>query len=244
MQQRIKSSFKQRGVIRTALAVLVILGLLGWAVLSNVKLFNALVWRAENLQSKPNTSQLIYERRLHSHHLGQARSLPPDTILFFGDSIIQLMPTNVFNNAANFGIGGETIERLRKRLADHALVKTAPIIVLNGGANDLFEGQTPQQIAQSWELAIKTIQDAKKIELSQKIICLGIAVSPDTNTYAKTMVQTNELIKTVCDKYRLAYIDATPTSAQGYASDQLHLSVKGYEPIITSLQKTLTLAKP
>jgi lysophospholipase L1-like esterase len=163
------------------------------------------------------------------------------------------MPINVFNNAANFGIGGESIERLAKRLADHALIKTAPIIVLNGGANDLFEGQTPQQIAQSWEIAIKTIRKIQtnpssgpvlKPESSQTIICLGIAVSPDTNAYAKAMVQTNTLIRAICEKNQLAYLDTTPASAQGYASDQLHLNAKGYEPIIASLQKALTLAKP
>ncbi len=253
MQRRLNSKLKQRGAIGIALASLMILGLIGWAVLSNAKLVNALLWRAENFQSKPHSSQLIYERRLHAHQLGQAQSLPPTTILFFGDSIIQLMPINEFNHAANFGIGGETIERLTKRLADHALVKTAPVIVLNGGANDLFEGQAPSQVAQSWELAINTIRQAQakpqsnalpKPESSQTIICLGIAVSPATNVYAQVMAQTNTLIRAICDKYQLAYLDTTPTSAQGYALDQVHLSINGYEPIIASLQKAIATGKP
>jgi lysophospholipase L1-like esterase len=217
---------------------LVVLGVLAglisgfFLVLTDGKLFNSLLWRLESLQSKPVVSQVIYERYLHNHFLGLEPTLKPGAILFFGDSIVQLMPTHELAGAVNFGIGGESIERLAQRLPKYKSIGLAGAIVVNGGANDVFESKTPAQIEASWLQVLAHFEASfKGLGARPKIICLGLA--------GASFTALNQTIRSVCEKNSASFVNPTPSDAQGYSPDKIHLSPAGYRPVLEQLKTLL-----
>jgi hypothetical protein len=218
----------------SAVCVALVVFLVGSSIVfTDAKLFNSLLWRLESYQAKPVTSQLIYERQLQRHYLGLDAALNPGAVLFFGDSIVQLMPTNEFVGAVNFAIGGEAIERLALRLAQYKSLNSASAVVINGGANDLFEGRTPAQIEASWLLVLQQLETRfQGRELKPRIICLGLA--------GESFAELNQKIRTACEKNSAHYLNPTPSSTAGFASDKIHLSPAGYRSLVEQLKALLT----
>lgn len=76
-------------------------------------------------------SMLPHQLRMDSH-------VPPDSIIFIGDSMIQdLCVSAVVDSAVNFGIGGDTTVGLLKRVSSYTSIKTAKLIIICIGTNDL-----------------------------------------------------------------------------------------------------------
>lgn len=89
--------------------------------------------------------QEYYYLRTIDHHLYRDGSVPPGSVLIFGDSLAQgLHAPSVAPNAVGYGIGGDTAAGALRRLPRYRSVDRAGAVVLAFGANDVeaFDDET------------------------------------------------------------------------------------------------------
>jgi lysophospholipase L1-like esterase len=163
----------------------------------------------------------------------QMGSLNRDMIACFGDSITVGRPgTSYFRylkyqrNYVNFGLGGDTLLGVSKRIDDFLTKFSCDKFIIEIGCNDILlphlrnrskrwtkivekliaRGSVPlssvYDFADQYEKLIYNLSDKKVIIVS--IPCIGENLESDLN---KKVEKYNESIKNLCKKYGITYID-------------------------------------
>lgn len=171
----------------------------------------------------------------------------PKTI-FFGDSITSRYDLNkYFENSSyiNKGIGGEKSSDLLERMKESIYDYNPQRVVLLIGTNDINANIPLDEIASNISLIIKKIQKNN----SQTEIFVESVLPVNKNTDAdkvdldtigrrdnRDIKKLNEMIRLVCEKTGVTYIDAYDefTDNNGdlkleYTAEGLHLSDAGYQ---------------
>ncbi len=181
--------------------------------------------------------------QMHESFLKRAKEGKID-LLFLGDSITEGWGNNAVwqkhygaQNAANFGIGGDTTENVLWRIQNGELEGIAPkVTVLLIGTNNFgLEGHAPDAVAKGIAAVVQTIH--KKLP-GTKVLLLAIFPrdeKPNTETRGK-IKKVNDQIAKLDDRKTVRYLDLGPKLANPDGSlskeimpDFLHLSEKGYQ---------------
>ena len=125
-------------------------------------LADGLHWRFEQFEPRPKLSQRIFERLSHKEAIWQDTFIPDNAVLIFGDSHLRLLPMVLLGDAYNFSVGGQSVGRLAVGFSEFKSVKSAALIVLNGGENDLSEGSSIEVISGRWADLVSKIPKGKR----------------------------------------------------------------------------------
>ncbi len=178
-------------VAMVAFCAIVIIGLS--AMVGHDKLARQLLWRYELLTGRPTISQRIVEQHRWQMFRIQDRSAAPGAVLMFGDSHLERLPAQDIAKVHRFAIGGLAVARLVDQLSDFASLKTARIVILNGGANDLAESRTVAQILADWQRMLEAIPPGVSV------VCVAIPVSRFNGSGLRTPQSLNDAIEAVND---------------------------------------------
>lgn len=175
----------------------------------------------------------------------------PGKIVFLGDSLIDFFPIQDFFPGVkiyNRGIAGDTTKDLLKRL-DNVIELKPSKLFLQIGTNDLAKLIRPHKVVSNISKIINHLEEnVPNIE----IICISLfpvsyikkwlsplIVGARTN---KKLLQTNELLKKLCEEKHIKYLDFYTLLADKkgrlnrlYTVEGLHVSGKGYAVIAKAL---------
>ncbi len=158
-------------------------------------------------------------------------------VLFLGDSLTyfwRLAPdlfVQRFPDSANFGIGGDTIEGVLRRVEQGELYAVDPkVVVLLVGANNLWDNK-PDQIVEKISNLVSVI---KSKQPSAQILLLGLLPTDIPGQYAPAMIrQINSRLATLPG---VTFLDFGPkllnpdgSFNESLQPDHLHLSPAGYQ---------------
>lgn len=203
------------------------------AIGGSARLGDALLWRLERWQSAPTLSQRLFERRTIAHQLNVDRLVPRGALLFFGDSHLQTLPTGGLAQAYNFAIGGETAQRLSRRLDRYTSLPLARAVVLGAGTNDLIEGRTPEDVRQAWAAMLD------RMPASAQVVCVGIP-----GPSAAPAVAVNASVAEMCRQRGHAMVDVVPGQGAfaraAMGADALHLDATGSLLLLQAIEAALS----
>lgn len=197
-------------------------------------------------------------KQRHENFLKRAKEGKID-LLFLGDSITEGWGQNeVWRkhyaplNAANFGIGGDTIQNVLWRILNGEVEGLSPkaAVLMIGTNNFGLHGDTPDAVARGIATLVQTLR--KKLPQT-RVLLLGIFPrdeKPNTD-FRRKIKKVNDQIAALDDGRNVRYLDLTPrflapdgTLPRDLAPDFLHLSLKGYEiwaesmnPLLKELMK-------
>lgn len=199
---------------------------------------DGLVWRFELLEPAPKLSQRVFERRMLSHQLAQDRLVPAGALLLFGDSHLQSLPPSSLPKAHNFSIGGESAERLAKRLPHFQSLTQASTVVLSGGTNDLLEEKPAQAVTTAWG----NILD--QMPANARVLCVGIPVPLPSAPLANRITQINQGIQQLCLSRGHMFIPVQPQQAGDWLdsrlmADGIHLDRTGQLMLLGKINSAL-----
>lgn len=158
----------------------------------------------------------------------------PNSILLLGDS--QLLGLNLKNlpkDVMNFGVSGDTTERLVRRLPSINSVNTASAVFLSVGINDLVFRDVEETIEKYREV-LEFIPVDMPLAMST---VFPIDESLEDRTTNDVIRRLNDAIRALCnnrDACQLVDVTKSMTDAQGqlnaeyHTGDGLHLSKAGY----------------
>lgn len=199
----------------------------------SARLSDALLWRLERWQSAPTVSQRIFERRSITHHLNVDRLVPRGAVLLFGDSHIQTLPTGGLTQAYNFAIGGETAQRLSRRLDRYTSLPPARAVVVGAGTNDLIEGRTPEEVRLAWSAILDRMPG------TAQVVCVGIPVAPGGPADV-----VNASVAEMCRQRGHAVVAVVPGQGAfaraSMAADGVHLDATGSLLLLQAIEALLT----
>jgi lysophospholipase L1-like esterase len=182
-------------------------------------------------------------KQRHENFLKRAKEGKID-LLFLGDSITEGWGNNsVWQknyaplNAANFGIGGDTIQNVLWRLLNGEIEGISPkaAVLMIGTNNFGLHGDQFDAVARGIANLVQTLR--KKLPKT-KVLLVGIFPrDPQANTdFRRKIRKVNDQIAGLDDHKNVRYLDVgpkflTPDGAlpKEIAPDFLHLSEKGYE---------------
>jgi hypothetical protein len=198
------------------------------AAIFNPVLADGLLWRFEKLERVSNLTQRSFEARMVRHYLwrdelhSESSALNAHKAVFFGDSHLHLLPSDVTDWAVNLAIGGQPIKRMIDRVQLFKLIKNAPIIFVNGGENDLRRGDSIEEISGYWNALLA------QLPKSAKIVCVGLPETSGPRFMPEKIKPLNELIAESCAKRGAKFLPlkmGEGTFAQHHlALDNIHLS--------------------
>jgi hypothetical protein len=222
-------------ILGSGWVLLVCLAAVAVAAMVNPNIADRLLWRFESLERSPSVTQRSFESRMERYNLYREQYLPLGTPLIFGDSHLQLIPTETIHWAANFALGGQPIRRMIDRVPNFKSVETASIIFINGGENDLIAGDSVGQIEGYWQTLLQRLPKAKKV------VCVGLPEADPPRINAQRVKQLNVLIAEVCTKNGNQFLpirigDGVFKDEQ-MASDNLHLSRDALQRLATLMQQ-------
>lgn len=204
---------------------------------------DGLIWRYEIFESAPKLSQRIFERRMLSHQLAQDHLVPAGANLLFGDSHLQALPPSALPKAHNFSIGGESAERLAKRLPQFKSLEQASAVVLSGGTNDLLEKKPPETVATAWTSILN------QIPAQARVLCIGIPEPVPRTSHTDRISDANQVIQRLCLSRGHMFIAVQPQQAgdwleAGLTSDGIHLDRPGQLILIRKINSALEGKQP
>ena len=203
---------------------------------SSARLLDAALWRVEQWQSTPNLTQRIFERRSVAHQLNVDRLVPSGAILFFGDSHLQTLPVGGLAQAYNFAIGGETAERLSRRLGQYTSLHAASAVVIGAGTNDLAEGRSVEAAISSWNEILR------QLPASAKVVCVDIPVNRDLDRSVPQEAFNRQLAQ-MCAQRGYAVVSAFQGDGQwvnrAFSADGVHLDGVGSVSLLDRIKRVL-----
>lgn len=176
-----------------------------------------------------------------------------ENIVFFGDSITEWYPLDVFFEDApyvNSGVAGDTTKDLLENIESRVYNYNPTKVFILIGTNDYKENMTSKDISNNIK---KIVQEIKKNRSNAKIYVQSIYpinnsddskinknnVEPRTNS---EISNTNKLIKELCNKEKVTYIDVYSELIADdgaldlrYTKDGLHLNDLGYYVVTKKL---------
>jgi lysophospholipase L1-like esterase len=106
--------------------------------------------------------------RMKSYYFRQDKALTKEAILFIGDSHIQGLPVlEITNNGVNYGIGGDTTSGVKARLSDYQSIRSAEVVVLAIGINDLLSGHSGEYVENTIIQIVKSILPKAYVLISE-----------------------------------------------------------------------------
>lgn len=192
-------------------------------------------------------AQSAYERELGFHYARMDRALAGTAIdwLLLGDSQLQAFPTALLpGTAISFAVGGESIERLIRRMPTYSLSAQARYIVLNGGSNDLREGRAVGDVERSWRLAVEMVRK------DRILFCVGLMPQRHWNAEEhERRMDLNERIRSICvgrgghfvDMYALLADSGGRLQSEFDDGDGVHLTRAAYALLAQALRRQATL---
>lgn len=205
-------------------------------------------FRAAILWRLPRAAQEKQEASWQGMVAAEARldaTLQPGGIYFMGDSGVQSLDVaQVADHAVNYGIGGDTIQGVIRRLPVYKSLPAARMIVLLVGSNDLTE--RPAEVAGA--------DYAKLLAALPNVPLILVAVLPIDERavrYAQgyrsnaEIAKLNAAIKALCDaRLSCSLVDLSQKLADDTGNlspvydegDGLHLNAAGYRIVIETLR--------
>lgn len=173
-------------------------------------------------------------------------------LVFVGDSITARWPAELLNerygkyHPVNMGIGGDWIQnvlwRVQNGVFDQAKIK---VIVLLIGTNNLFNGFTPDDVAEGTANLIKTLREKSP---GSKILLLGILPCGDSIRDPKCEIRRQANAKTalLADNKTVFFLDIGDklvepdgTIRNDVMPDKLHVAMPGYIRWMEAMGPTL-----
>ncbi|MEI6422030.1 MAG: GDSL-type esterase/lipase family protein [Lentisphaerota bacterium] len=173
-------------------------------------------------------------------------------MVFIGDSITARWPAELLNekygkyHPVNMGIGGDWIQnvlwRVQNGVLDQARIK---VIVLLIGTNNLFNGFTPDDVAEGTACLIKTLRGKSP---GSKILLLGILPCGDSIRDPKCEIRRQANAKTalLADNKTVFFLDIGDklvepdgTIRNDVMPDRLHVAMPGYIRWLNAMSPTL-----
>jgi lysophospholipase L1-like esterase len=165
----------------------------------------------------------------------------PPRVVFLGDSILDRWGKNAgvwFSQAGwvNRGVGGQTTSQMLLRERSDVLDLHPRAVVLEGGANDMRLGFTPQEIRDNFA-TLGELAQAHHIRVfvaTMTPVCDCVRKLTGLRTMPR-IAELNSLLKALCNQHHWTLIDLNPVlaDAQGlmrakYTSDGVHPTSAGY----------------
>ena len=167
-----------------------------------------------------------------------AAAAAPNDVLFAGSSTISgwnLQQSFPDFNTVNIGISGTTYAHVRDQIDSKIVPNRASRIVFYSGDNDLYSGQSPEQVFDMFRQVSESIHE--KLPDSH-IFVISIKPSPDRRQMIPDVKRTNALIQeysmrahfvVFVDLYSHMVDDAGEPLSDLFVSDGLHLNDRGYQ---------------
>lgn len=176
------------------------------------------------------------------HHELMDGTVPNNAVIFLGDSSIHGLYTEaVVANAVNYGIGGLDAAGLLINIPKYKALNRANKIVLDIGANDVFEGKA-EELGVRLEAVLEALPAGKPVFLNSMMPTNGYGVT------MQEMAKVNDSIRSLCEvRPHCHYLNTWPffldeAGAQNQAlfhDDQVHLNSAGYRVWIGVLKQAL-----
>lgn len=178
-------------------------------------------------------------------------------VLFFGDSITDYWDLDRYfdEHHINKGISGNVTDDLLNRIEQDVIDYQPKKIFILIGTNDLARGKDSEYIVKQIEKIVNKIeQESKNTEIYiESILPINddeeeekINIEAVGNRKNSDIQKANRLIKELCEKRNITYIDTYSefTNEDGklklnYTKEGLHLSDEGYEVLANILKKYL-----
>lgn len=192
-------------------------------------LIDAQRWRAAWLQPEPSAYVV------QSHRLLRAIDADAEAgrLLLIGDSQMQRLDGAALELPAyNFGIGGDTMRHVARRLGDYRQPGAARAVVLWAGVNDLLHGREPDAVRAAFESAERAVPAETPLWL---LSIAPVAARPARPGLQAKIARTNALLARAC-RGRCRFVDLNARLAgEGGAlrpaydsGDGLHLNRAGH----------------
>lgn len=191
-----------------------------------------------------NSAAADFAQFAHYHRDNQkllANPEYPARVVFLGDSILERWGRDAgvwFQEAGwiNRGIGGQTTSQMLLRERSDVLDLRPRVVVLEGGANDMRLGFSPQQIRDNFasmgELA--QLHDIRVFIATMTPVCDCVRPLTGLRTVPR-IAELNSFLKDLCRRRHWTLIDLNPVLADAhglmraqYTSDGVHPTSAGY----------------
>lgn len=162
------------------------------------------------------------------------RNLPGNSVLFYGDSLVQgLTVQAAAHRAVNYGIGQAKTRDVVRQLQKHINTKKAAVIVIAVGVNDVIQGNA-HEVLPAYQRALISIPESVPVIISN-VLPVDEALLQQNNLN-NAIQQLNEQLQELClSSYRLTCLDAGQSlkdsdgnlASQYHTGDGLHLNAQG-----------------
>lgn len=236
--------FQTHGFLFYVLVVHVVLIALLVHTYSFKALMNSLGWLDQEVQET-----LFYQKSV-AYHQRQALNISRDTVVFFGDSMVQgLNVSSLTDNALNFGIGGDTLPALAQRISLFEELQRSRGVVIGVGINSVGHLDATQLI-ETQEQLITSLHHLP-MQLWLAILPTSEAFSAKERKKLTEIKQINRAAEAVCLTIKNCHFLSPPSgllSKTGYLkesmhTDGIHLGKLGYEIWHKDIQTKLDSAK-
>lgn len=181
--------------------------------------------------------------RLRDVHRQMDPSVPEGATIFLGDSITMGLATAaIASRAVNYGIGWQRSDQLIKSMDIYESIKRAGQVVIMIGTNDLLQGREAG-IESRYQAILAKIPSNIKVVMSS-VPPLGHVVFYGREIDDANVRKVVASAKAVCEADpRCRFVNAYDTLTSNGApaagvllKDNIHLSPKGYAPLIKELR--------
>ena len=195
---------------------------------------------------KPNSFKKIIYHTKNLKIQQMDAHIQNNNIIFIGDSLISGLDVSVVHPlAVNFGIGGDTTEKILHRIKSYNSLKKVETVFLNIGINDLLQGKAVDEVYSNIKIIIKSLN--RKVFLgSIHPLDERVKISKEINN--KEIKKLNEKLASFCKTEENCFfvdsfsylIDHTGNLDSRYhINDGLHLSPAGYEVWMVQIRLAL-----
>ncbi len=182
-------------------------------------------------------------------------------VVFFGDSITHFWDLELYFNPAilkiNRGIGGDNTVHAAMRFEADVLQIDADIIIILLGINDLLKiapdlwwrtnGANKDEIINNITESFKSMlsRSAEKDVYVCSILPQSMCPPYDKEMFKKLIINTNNILKTLCEEYNATYIDYYSAIEENdllpddLSHDGIHPNGKCYEIMADILKKKI-----
>ena len=146
-----------------------------------------------------------------------------------------MLPRGSDTHIYNFAVGGQAIGRMVDRVKQFQSLRTAKLIVVNGGENDLTEGVAVEQIVNSWNQLLKSLPR------DIKVLCIGLPVTDGPRVRSESAKLLNLGIARTCASRNASYLEIKAGTGLfrnvDISADQMHLSVAGLKVLADTIDR-------
>jgi len=185
---------------------------------------------------------------MHQFHQRIDANIPPDSVIFIGDSLVQGLHTpSLYPLSVNYGIGSDTTTGVLRRISTYKSLYSCKAIVLAIGINDIRYGFTNKQILLNYEKILKKIP--KDIPLIiNAVLPVGRGMTKHRKDVNDQITSLNIELEKYAENKNVYFLDPKISlidnegylSSQYHDGDGLHLNSKGNAIWIVELQKALS----